>query len=67
MSLVSVKLIGQGLFSEAASKNSCVKGAVDSEVSAKACAEELKALANATQVRGFEVRAAEDTNIRSCR
>ena len=38
-------------------------GTVDREVSAKACAEELLALADATQVRGLEARAAEDTCI----
>ena len=53
------------LASEAASKNSCEQGAVDHEVSAKACAEELKALADATQVHGFEAGAAEDTRTRS--
>ena len=45
MSLVSVKLIGQGLF---------FRGRKQGQLRAKACAEELKALA-------------EDTSIRSCR
>ena len=66
MSLVSVKLIGQGLFFGGRKQEQLRAGAVDRQVSAKACAEELKALADATQVRGFEASAAEDTSIRSC-
>jgi len=55
------------LASEAASETSCAQVAADHEVSVRAFAEELKASADATQVRGSEAGAAEDTRVRCCR
>merc|ERR1719383_506240 len=53
------KSLAAVLASEAASKNSCAQVAADHEVSVKAFAEELKALADATQVLKSETGAAE--------